>query len=394
MTRPIGVGLVSVGWMGRLHARAYRAVAEHYPELGVAPRLVIAADAVERNAEEAVGRLGFARATLDYREVLADPEVDVVSICAPNFLHREVAVAAAAAGKPFWIEKPMGRGAAESAEIVAAVEAAGVATAVGFNYRNAPAVERARDLVRSGALGRITNITVRLLADYAADPAGALTWRFLRGSAGSGVLGDLLSHGIDLAHLLAGPIEEVTALTQTVLAERPRPGREAASHFSAGTGELVAVENEDHAALLARFAGGAVGVLEASRVAVGPRAAYTVEIYGTGGSLRWDFERMNELEVSLPAPGGGPYGRTRMMAEPGFGDFARFQPGAGTGMGFDDLKTIEAARFLTSVLTGEQHAPSVQDGLAAAEVAAAAERSAASGRWEAVLPPRAGVTFG
>src|SRR4051812_26114429 len=241
MTRPIGVGLVSVGWMGRLHARAYRAVAEHYPELGVAPRLVIAADAVERNAEEAVGRLGFARATLDYREVLADPEVDVVSICAPNFLHREVAVAAAAAGKPFWIEKPMGRGAAESAEIVAAVEAAGVATAVGFNYRNAPAVERARDLVRSGALGRITNITVRLLADYAADPAGALTWRFLRERAGSGVLGDLLSPGIALAHVLAGPITEVPALTQTVVPGRPRPGGEGASHFSAGTGELGGV---------------------------------------------------------------------------------------------------------------------------------------------------------
>jgi predicted dehydrogenase len=391
--RSIGVGLVSVGWMGRLHARSYRAVAEHYPELGVAPRLVIAADAVERNAEDAVELLGFARGTVDYRDVIADPEVEVVSICAPNFLHREVAVAAAEAGKPFWIEKPMGRGAAESADIVAAAERAGVVTAVGFNYRNAPAVERARDLVRSGALGRVTSVTVRLLADYAADPAGALTWRFLRGGAGSGVLGDLLSHGIDLAHLLAGPITEVTALTQTVLAARPRPAGRSASHFSAGTGEPGAVENEDHAALLARFAGGAVGVLEASRVAVGPRAAYTVEVSGTRGSLRWDFERMNELEVALPAPGGGPYGATRMMAEPGFGDFARFQPGAGTGMGFDDLKTIEAARFLRSVVTGEQHAPSVQDGLAAAEVAAAAERSAASGRWEAVPPPRTGVTF-
>jgi predicted dehydrogenase len=392
--RPIGVGLVSVGWMGRLHARSYRAVPEHYPELGVAPRLVVAADAVQRSAAEAVDRLGFARAVLDYREVLADPEVDVVSICAPNFLHRDVAMAAAAAGKPFWIEKPMGRGAAESAEIVAAAEAAGVVTAVGFNYRNAPALQRACELVRAGALGRVTNVTVRLLADYSADPAGALTWRFLRDRAGSGVLGDLLSHGIDLAHLLAGPITAVTALTQTVVPERPRPAREATSHFSAGTGEPGPVENEDHAALLARFASGAVGVLEASRVAVGPRAAYSVEVYGTRGSLRWDFERMNELEVALPGEDGGPYGYTRMMAQPGFGDFARFQPGAGTGMGFDDLKTIEAARFLRSVLTGEQHAPSVQDGLAAAEVAAAAERSAASGRWEAVPRPRPGVTFG
>jgi predicted dehydrogenase len=179
-TPRIGVGLVSLGWMGRLHSRAYRAVRDHYPELPATVELVSAADTdagVRRSAEEV---LGYRRTTADYREVLADPEVDVVSICAPNFLHREVALAAAAAGKPFWIEKPMGRSAAESSDIARAAAAAGVVTSVGFNYRHAPAVARARELVRSGAIGTVTNVRVSLLADYSADPLGALTWRFVR----------------------------------------------------------------------------------------------------------------------------------------------------------------------------------------------------------------------
>ena len=392
--RPIGVGVLGVGWMGRLHARSYRAVPERYPELEVAPRLVLAADPDPRNAREAVERLGFGRAVADPAAVLADPEVDVVSICSPNALHRELAVAAAEAGKPFWIEKPMGRGAAESAAIVAAAERAGVVTAVGFNYRHAPAVVRARQLVQEGAIGRVTHLHVRLLADYAADPRGALTWRFQRAHAGTGVLGDLLSHGIDLAHCFAGPMTSVTGLTQIVHAERPRPDSAAAGHFSTGTGELGPVENEDYAAFLGRFEGGAVGTFEASRVDVGPRNEYVLEVFGTRGSIRWDFERMNELQVALAEDRRGLLGTTRVLAGPGFGEFGRFQPGAGVGMGFDDLKVIEAAQFLRSVLTGVQCAPSVQDGLAAAEVASAVERSAETAAWVDVPAPREGVTFG
>lgn len=156
----VGVGLISVGWMGRLHSRAYRALPDHFPELGVRPRLVVAADPVPAAREQATERLGYERAVADWHEVLTDPEVDVVSICSPNFLHREMAVAAAQAGKPFWIEKPMGRYASDSRDIHDAVQRAGVVTSVGFNYRHAPAVERARELVRSGRLGRITNVQI------------------------------------------------------------------------------------------------------------------------------------------------------------------------------------------------------------------------------------------
>jgi predicted dehydrogenase len=381
-TRTLGVGLVSVGWMGRLHSRAYRALPDHFPELGVQPRLVVAADPIPEARAQAVDRLGYERAVADYREVLADPEVDVVSICSPNFLHREIGIAAAEAGKPFWIEKPMGRYASDSRAIHDAVQAAGVITGVGFNYRHAPAIEHMRTLVRDGRIGRITNVRGTLLADYSSDPSAPLTWRFERERAGSGVLGDLLSHGLDLAQYVVGRIASVSALAETFITSRPLPGAGIVDRSAAATGEQKAVENEDYAALLFRFENGAVGTMDSSRIMRGPRSEYALEVYGTTGSLRWDFQRMNELEVCLPDQ--SEYGYSTVYMSPGHGEFARFQPGGGTGMGYDDLKTIEAAQFVASVIRGEQLAPSVADGLAAASIVEAAEASIEDGRWHDV----------
>ncbi|PKQ22100.1 MAG: myo-inositol 2-dehydrogenase, partial [Actinobacteria bacterium HGW-Actinobacteria-5] len=221
--KQIGVGVIALGWMGRLHSRGFRQVAERYPELGVDARLVAAADPVPANREAARG-LGFERAVEDYREVLADPQIEAVSICAPNFLHHEIAMAAVGAGKHFWIEKPMGVNAAQSREIAQAAAAAGLVTAAGFNYRHQPAVEHARDLVCGGRLGRVTNARVWLIADYASSPEGPHTWRYVRAQAGAGVVGDLLSHGIDLAqYLLGSRITEVTAMTDTFITTRPVP---------------------------------------------------------------------------------------------------------------------------------------------------------------------------
>src|SRR3954468_13442031 len=157
-TREIGVGLISVGWMGKLHTRAYQSMPSVYPELGVKCRLVIAADTAPDRVEYAKDVLGYERGTTDYREVLNDPDVDVVSICAPNLLHREIGIAGAAAGKPFWIEKPLGRDAAGTASVGAAAQAAGATTSIGYNYRPAPAVERIRQVIADGELGRITNV--------------------------------------------------------------------------------------------------------------------------------------------------------------------------------------------------------------------------------------------
>lgn len=390
-TITLGVGLISVGWMGQLHSRAYSNLRYIYPQLGIRPRLVHAADTAPERATEAVEVLGYERASADYHEVLNDPEVDVVSICAPNFLHAEIAIAAAQAGKHFWVEKPVGRGEDETRAVSAAAAAAGVVSSIGFNYRHAPAVEHLKKLIADGELGRITNVRGNMFADYSADPRGALSWRFVRNLAGSGVLGDLMGHLVDLVQYTLGPIAEVSAITSTVYTERPELPMGSGTHFAViENGEMKPVENEDYAGMLVRLRGDAVaadavGTLEASRVAVGPRASYGIEIYGTNGSAHWDFERMNELHISSGL-GTAHQGYTRVMASPGMGDFGLFQPGAGTSMGYDDLKVIEAKKFLEAVAGRAALNSNIQDALSASQVISAAERSAAERRWESSAP--------
>ena len=387
--RDIGVGLISVGWMGKLHTRAYQAVPSVYPELGLRPRLVSAADTAEDRATYARDVLGYAKATTDYRDILADPEVDVVSICAPTGLHREIGVAAAEAGKPFWIEKPVGRDAKEAGDVAAAAGKAGLVTSVGYNYRHAPAVEHVRELVASGALGSITNVRAVFFNGYASEPKGALSWRFIRDLAGTGALGDLLSHVVDLVQYLLGPIDAVNALTRTVYTERPVLPMGSGTHFAViEDGEMGAVENDDYAAALVRFspdsrAGGAVGTLEASRIIVGPQCGLGFEIYGTDGSATWNFEQMNELRVCI-GRGGTRSGYTTVLGNAHFGDYAYFQPGPGNSMGYDDLKVIEAKKFLAAVAGLEQRNSTVDDAHHVAEVIAAAAASADSGMWQQV----------
>jgi predicted dehydrogenase len=374
--------VISLGWMGGLHSRSYLAVPVRYPELNVRPWLAHACDTAPERVAFARDVLGFARASQSWEDVLDDPEVAVVSICAPNGLHREIAVAAAEAGKPFWIEKPAGRDTRETADIVAAADKAGVTTAVGFNYRHAPAVARLRALVRGGELGRITGARCVFLNGQAADSRVALSWRYQRAAAGTGVLGDLLCHVSDLASFVVGArIESVSASSSIVHRQRPIPAG-AGSHFDViddPDAPLGEVENEDQAVVLARFAGGAVGTLEVSRVAVGPRCGLRLEVHGTTGSASWDFERMNELRIALA----GGRGYVTELADAGFGDYARFQPGPGVAMGFDDLKVIEAARFVGAVLDADvpEGLATVHDALVAAEVVEATVGAAATDSW-------------
>lgn len=376
----LGVAVVGFGWMGRVHTRAYARLPHHYPRLPLRPELVTVAEEVPGLAEEAAAQYGFASATRDWREVAADPRVRAVSVTAPNFLHREIGVAMAEAGKHLWIEKPVGLSAADARAVAEAVAAAGVQAAVGFNYRNAPAVESARDLIASGGLGRITHARVRLLSDYAAHPDGALTWRYERGRGGSGVLGDLASHGADLAYFLLGDIASLAADTAVFVPERARPDGATTGHTRAAGGERGPVENEDYVGCLLRFASGARGVLEACRVSVGEQNNYGFEVHGTEGAVSWDFRRMNELRVS----GGGTYQDqpvSTVYVGPGDGEFAAFQPGAANAMGYDDLKVVEAYRFLRSVAEDKPYGATLADAVRAAGVLDAMAVSAGSRGW-------------
>ncbi|MDP9398587.1 MAG: Gfo/Idh/MocA family oxidoreductase [Actinomycetota bacterium] len=366
--------------MGRVHAQAYARVLHHFPQLAAAPELVVVADEAPGRAEEAAAQFGFVCATQDWRAVAADTRVHAVSITAPNFLHRELGVAMAEAGKHLWIEKPVGLTADDASAVAEAVATAGVQSAVGFNYRNAPAVAAARELIASGQLGNVTHARFRLFSDYAAHPEGALTWRYERERGGSGVLGDLASHGVDLVWHLLGDIDSLVADTATFLAQRARPGAATAGHVRATGGEPGPVENEDYVSALLRLASGARVVLEASRVSVGEQNSYGFEVHGTRGALFWDFRRMGELGVSL----GSAYqdqSVATLFVGPGHGEYAAFQPGSAIALSYDDLKVIEAYDFLRSVADGASHGATLRDAVRAAQTLDAMVLSAESGTW-------------
>ncbi len=380
----IGVAVVGFGWMGQVHSRAWARLAHHYPDTPLRPRFVAVADPDEGRRELAQEAYGFTTAVADWTEVLERDDVDVVSVCGPNFVHREVGEAVARSGRHLWIEKPAGRSAADTAAIAAAVQEAGVRSAVGFNYRNAPAVALARGLVADGRLGRVESVDVRMLADYSAHPDGALSWRFDPEYAGTGVLGDLASHGLDLALHVGGEqvggIVELVADQATFINERPI-ATGAVSHYSrGGDGPRGPVGNEDVASALLRFGAGAHGTLTSSRIAVGEQCTYGIDVRGTEGALSWDFRRMGELRVCLGQEYLDAPWETRFV-QGGDGDLAAFQPGSGMAMGFDDLKVIECHALVESIQTGKPHGATIEDAVVAADLVDAMVRSYEERRW-------------
>jgi predicted dehydrogenase len=377
--RALGIGIIGFGWMGQTHTRAYLRALHHFPELPVRPVPVSVADPEPGRAAAAREHYGFARSVERWQDLLDDPEVEAVSVTAPNFLHREIGVAVAAAGKHLWIEKPVGIEAADAEAVAAAVGQGGGQSAVGFNYRHAPAVAAARELIARGDIGTVTHARVRLFSDYAAHPEGALSWRFERGRGGSGVLGDLASHAVDLVRHLIGEIGSLVADTAVFIPSRPEPTGQGSHYALATGGALGDVENEDFVSCLMRLAGGARVTLEASRVSVGEQNNYGVEIHGTRGMVAWDFRRMGELLVGA----GEPLNQSvsTVYVKPGHGDLGAFQPGAGIAMSYDDLKVIEAARFLQSVADGKAHGATINDAVESARVLEAMLESVRTGGW-------------
>jgi predicted dehydrogenase len=381
----IGIGVIGMGWMGTVHSRSYLAAADRFSDVGIQPELVVCADEVAERGQEARERFGFEGYTTRWQEVIANPRVQVINIATPNYMHLEIVRAAAAAGKHIFCEKPVGKSPRETAEIERLSREAGVLTFVGYNYRWSPMVEYARQLICGGKLGRLTHFRGRFLAGYASNPQGVLSWRFQEEFSGLGVLGDLMSHVVDMSLLLAGPIQRVVGNRETFFRQRPLATPGAGTHFSVGKGgPLGAVTNEDYVGALAQFANGVQGCLEVCRVIQGHKCQFAFEVEGTQGALSWDFERMNELTVFSPDEDGTHDGATRIVSGPQHPFHARFNPGAGVGLSYEDLKTIEAHQFLKSVVEKQQAEPGFGEALRVAEVLGAIERSWKTECWQNV----------
>jgi predicted dehydrogenase len=384
----IGVGVIGFGWLGQAHSRSILRIPTLFPEREFEAELVVCGDTLPERLADAVQSFGFKRATAQWQRVVDDDEVDVVVIAAPNMLHVELIEAAAAAGKHVFCEKPVGGTPEQTVRAEKAVRDAGVISGVGYNYRWAPLVRYAAQLIADGKLGEITNYRGRFFSMYGSDPLGVLSWRFLVDQAGYGVTTDLMSHSVDLAHLLIGPITRVIGTTETFIRERPLPAA-SGTHYGRGqAGDPTgAVTNEDYAGMLCEFANGARGTFEASRSIVGPESQMAFDVYGTNGALGWNLEKLNELQLYL-AEDELHTGYRTVFGGDRFPYHGHFVPGSANAIGFEDLVVIEDYEFCRSLATGREHRPAFADAVEWVSVQAALLKSAESGRWEDVVSLR------
>lgn len=389
MAKTIGIGVIGMGWMGTTHSRSYLQIPSRFDSSGIQARLVICADAAEARAQKAKTQLGFDKHTTDWHAVVEHPDVDVVNIATPNDQHLEIVEAAAAAGKHIFCEKPVGRNPEETAAIEHAARKAGVFSAVGYNYRWAPMVQYTQQLIQDGKLGDLTHYRGRFFAMYGSNPHSVLSWRFQKENAGLGTLGDLMSHVADMAHMIAGPIKRVAANRETFIKRRPLATPGEGTHFTVRTdGPTGEVTNEDYVGVLVQFENGAHGTLEACRVIFGPKVEMAFDVNGKQGAASWDFERMNELKLYAPDGESQHDGYVRLLSGPEHPYHGSFNPAPGTGLGYDDLKTIEAYEFLKSIVEGVQGTPGFAEALAVAEFQDAVQRSWETGGWADVVSLR------
>ena len=358
----IGIGILGGGYMGKAHAVAYAAVGAVFGTK-LRPRLEMVCASSEESAERYRAAYGFQRGTADWQVLVNDPKVEAVVIATPQQLHRRVAEAAFAAGKPVFCEKPLGASLEDGAAMVAAAEAAGAVNMIGFNYVRTPATQFARKLIAEGAIGDITWFRGEHTEDFLADPQTPANWRTT--GVANGTMGDLAPHMINAALALVGPIESVMADVETVHSTRP-----------GGT-----VDNDDHAQMMCRFANGVMGHLYFSRVATGRKMGYAYEISGTKGAIRFDQEDQNALWLYQMEGDAASRGFTKILTGPAHPDYEPFCQGPGHGTGYQDQIIIEARDFLAAIEAGTSLWPSFRDGQEVNRGVAAAMASSRDKSW-------------
>ena len=389
MKPTIGVGLIGYAFMGAAHSHAFR-TAPHFFDLPLHPELSVLAGRNAVKVADAAARLGWASTETDWRRVIERDDVQLVDVCTPGDTHAEIAIAALEAGKHVLCEKPLANTVAEAeamAEAAARAATRGVRSMVGFTYRRVPAIGLARQLVAEGRLGEIRHVRAQYLQDWIADPLAPMSWRLDKEKAGSGALGDIGAHVIDLTQFITGrTISGVSGLLETFVKERPLPA-ESGRLSGVGGSEMGTVTVDDAAAFLARFDGGALGVFEATRFATGRKNAIRLEINGSDGSLAFDFEDMNVLhfhDATEPAVTAGF--RRIVVTEPEHPYVGAWWP-AGHGLGYEHGFTHQVVDLLTAIAKDEDPTPSFADGLQVQRVLDAVERSAADrSTWTSIQP--------
>ena len=380
--KDIRIGLIGTGGMGKAHAMAFKNVPLVFGNEPGRPVLEIVADVDARALEKWASDFGFARWTTNWRDVIDDLRVDVVDITTPNALHAEMAIAAAQAGKHIYCEKPLATTSADAARIVAAVQKCGVTSIVGFNYLKNPAQAFAKQLIESGELGEITLFRGVFDQDFLANPEVPFSWRLDRAQAGTGALGDLGSHAIAFAQFLVGDMAEVCGLRATRILERAIPaggsGYAATAQSNAGK---RAVENEDITEFLVHFENGAIGTIGTSRIGMGRKLALGYEIQGTKGSLFYNQERMNEIQLYRDSDPEREKGYKTIYIGPEHPGYKAFFGLAGIGLGYNDQKIIEAHELIAAVAAGQPVQPDVRFAYQVNKVIDAVDLSCQEHRW-------------
>jgi predicted dehydrogenase len=381
--KKINVGLVGGGFMGKAHSLAYAGVPMFFWPTDLVPVKKVIAEATDEMAAEAATRFGFEKSTSDWRTVVSDPEVDVVDIATPNHLHADIAIAALEAGKHVICEKPLARTVEEAAAMYEASRRSSAVNMVAFNYRRTPAVALAKKYIDEGAIGRILNLRATYLQDWSADPNSPLSWRFQKKIAGSGALGDIATHIVDLARYLAGDFASVTALTSTFISERPLSsgGADSLGNAKDSGGPKGEVDVDDEVMTLIKFRSGAVGSLEATRNAWGRNNYITLEVHGTEGSIFFNYENRDELQVCFKSDGDDRRGFRTVYTGPNHPNGSFLWPIPALGIGYGETKIIEAHDFFTAIAGGEPARPDFGDGYQIALIDEAILQSAASGQW-------------
>lgn len=392
MTKTLNIAMIGGGFMGKAHAMAYASMPMFFWPAPAIPHRKVVVDVTDELAEAARQRFGFDEASSDWRAVIARDDIDVIDICTPNNVHAEIAIAAAKAGKHIICEKPLARGGEEAKAMLDAVEAAGVIHMVAFNYRRTPAVALAKKYIEEGRIGKILNFRGTYLQDWSADADGPLSWRFQKKIAGSGAIGDIGTHVVDLAHYLVGPIAAVSALTPTYVKTRPL---QAGGVDKLGASEKNAdaprgdVDVDDEVVSMLKFENGAIGSLEATRNGYGRNNFITLEIHGTKGSILFNYERRDELQVMFADDPADARGFRTVYTGPAHPYGEGLWPIPALGIGYSETKIIECYDFFKAIASGEQPSPNFADGYLTELVADALITSGETEQWVKVQQTKA-----